>query len=101
MYNYNDLRYGKYEEVQGPEAVEDWLSSLVPSRDYNATGWRCPFIVAAEDSLINTCGRCECVQATSSTLNFAMVGACDGLADPAIRDRFYQINTGKQCLSNL
>ena len=75
---------------KGQEAVEDWLSSLVPSRDYNATGWRYYFHSRSPQTFFD-----KYLQQVSNafkrhhaTLNFAMVGACDGLADPAIRDRF-------------
>lgn len=75
---------------KGKAAVEDWLTTIVPSRDYNATGWRYYFHSRSPQTFFD-----KYLQQVSNkfkihgaTLNFAMVGACDGLADPAIRDRF-------------
>jgi hypothetical protein len=81
---------GSTKRSKGQEAVEDWLSTIVPSRDYNATGWRYYFHSRSPQTFFD-----KYLQQVSNTfkkhhatLNFAMVGACDGLADPAIRDRF-------------
>lgn len=77
-------------EGRAKKAIDEWTESLVPEVDYNATGWRYRFHSRSPQTFFD-----QYVKQVSKAfgnqeahLNFCMVGACDGLADPAIRDRF-------------
>ena len=70
--------------------LHDWLSSLDVSRDLNASNWRYLFRSRSPQTYFD-----KYLQKLSlffkdhkTILNFAMVGACDGLADPTIRERY-------------
>jgi hypothetical protein len=78
----NEVRSGK-------QALETWARSLT-SDDYNVTNWRYKFHSKTPQVFFD-----QYLKAMSAVfaeeeahVNFAMVGACDGLADPTIRLRF-------------
>jgi hypothetical protein len=75
---------------RGKAAVEEWVNSLVPDVDYNSTGWRYRFHSKSPQTFFDQYVRqvSAAFAKHEATVNFCMVGACDGLADPAIRDRF-------------
>tara|TARA_B110000090_G_C13217050_1_gene383262 strand:+ start:169 stop:645 length:477 start_codon:yes stop_codon:yes gene_type:complete len=73
----------------GKEALRAWAHSLTES-DYNATNWRYKFRsktpqVYFDQYLIDFSRK---FAISGGNVNFVMVGACDGLADPTIRTRF-------------
>lgn len=72
------------------KAVDEWTETLAPEVDYNATGWRYRFHSRSPQTFFDQYVKqvSKAFGNQGATLNFCMVGACDGLADPAIRDRF-------------
>jgi hypothetical protein len=80
---------GRTRRGAGKEALRLWASSLTKD-DYNASAWRYKFHsktpgVFFDQYLLDFSRK---FQTAGANINFAMVGACDGLADPTIRTRF-------------
>ena len=79
---------GKAKQIQRA-AIEAWASYLVPERDYNATAWitknrsQPQYVFDYYVSLLS-----DLFLDVGATVNFALVGACDGTNDNTIRDRY-------------
>lgn len=81
--------FGK-RDGRAKKAIDEWAESLVPEVDYNATGWRYRFHSRSPQTFFDQYVKqvSKFFETHEARVNFCMVGACDGLADPAIRDRF-------------
>ena len=79
---------GKGRQVQRA-AITAWSSFLNPERDYNATIWTMrrrnqpQYVFDTYVSLLS-----DVFLKEGATVNFALVGACDGTNDNTIRERF-------------
>ena len=79
---------GKNRQVQRA-AVTAWSTYLNPERDYNATLWRMRVRHHPENVFDSYAGLLsEVFKKEGATVNFALVGACDGTNDITITDRF-------------
>lgn len=70
-------------------AVEEWAKSLEPAKDYNATYWIQAFRKQPQnffDFYIQKLS--DVFKQKGATVNFVLVGACDGTNDRTIRDRY-------------
>ena len=69
-------------------AVEAWGASLVPETDYNATRWKMK--LAQPQYVFDYYVRrlSDLFLDKGATVNFALVGACDGTNDNTIRERY-------------
>ena len=70
--------------------MEEWAKSLDPIKDYNSTNWRLMFRSRSTtdyfDHYVRRLSNIFAVQ--NANINFAMIGACDGITDPTIKFRF-------------
>ena len=79
---------GKSRQVQRA-AVTAWSTYLDPERDYNATLWRMRVRHHPENVFDSYAGLLSDVfKKEGATVNFVLVGACDGTNDVTIADRF-------------
>ena len=70
-------------------AVEAWGASLIPDHDYNATKWITPKTSQPQYVFDYYVKRLSDLFAQKgATVNFALVGACDGTNDNTIRERY-------------
>ena len=71
-------------------ALEEWTASLVPELDYNASNWRYRFRSRSTTDYFNFYVRrlSDIYKKNNAEVNFAMVGACDGISDPVIKFQF-------------
>jgi len=72
------------------QAIEQWAASLIPERDYSEAQWRISFHTRSPSEYFDRYAErmSKLFKSVGATLNFAMIGACDGTADPMIRNRF-------------
>ncbi len=79
----------KSDMSNGRKAMETWARSLTTS-DYDAPNWKYKFkSITPEDYFDHFVKALSEVFAEEKAhVNFALVGACDGLADPTIKSRF-------------
>ena len=73
----------------GRQALETWARSLNQD-DYNTTNWKYKFHSKTPQVFFDQYVKAmsEKFGEENAHVNFAMVGACDGLADPTIRSRY-------------
>lgn len=70
-------------------AIDAWANYLMPERDYNATSWitrnrsQPQYVFDYYVTLLS-----DVFLDVGATVNFALVGACDGTNDNTIRDRY-------------
>jgi len=72
------------------KALETFYAGLTNERDFNSTNWRYLFRSRSPQVFFDKYAQVlsKAFKAEGAHVNFAMVGACDGLADPTIRERF-------------
>ena len=85
----SDKKVKKNDMSNGRQALETWARSLT-EMDYNVTNWKTKFRSKTPQVFFDQ--YLKAMSAVFGTeeahVNFALVGACDGLADPTIRLRF-------------
>jgi FkbM family methyltransferase len=71
-------------------ALEAWANSLSPDKDFNVTMWAITaHSRSPSDYFDKYAGRISTVfQNNQANVNFVSVGACDGITDPIIKNRF-------------
>lgn len=71
-------------------ALDAWAASLDPIKDYNASDWRYQYrSVSTTDYFDHFLRRLSKIfDENNAVVNFAMIGACDGITDPTIKYRF-------------
>lgn len=81
---------GNSERSKQKVAMEQWASNLVPERDYTEAQWRISFHSRSPSTYFDQFANrlSKVFKAVGATVNFAMIGACDGTNDPTIRDRY-------------
>jgi len=79
----------KKDMSNGRKAMETWARSL-SGKDYNVTNWKFMFRSKTPQVFFDQYLKAmsDVFAAEEAHVNFALVGACDGLADPTIRLRF-------------
>lgn len=72
------------------EALLEWVHNLVPERDYNTTYWRKKFHSrSTQDFFFKYVEQLTKIfSKKGAILNFASIGACDGISDPTIKYQF-------------
>lgn len=71
-------------------ALEEWTKSLTPELDYNASDWKLRFRSRWPTDYFNFYVKklSGIFKSNNAEVNFAMVGACDGVTDPIIKFQF-------------
>jgi hypothetical protein len=83
---------GKGRQIQ-KAAIAAWTAYLSPERDYNATIWTMNFGSQPQDSFDSYVKQLSSVfLKEGATVNFALIGACDGTNDKTIRERYLPNN---------
>jgi len=79
----------KKDMSNGRKAMETWARSLT-KQDYNVTNWKYKFRSKTPQVFFDQylAAMSAVFAEEQAHVNFALVGACDGLADPTIRLRF-------------
>lgn len=72
------------------EALLDWVHSLIPEKDYNATYWCKKFHSrSTQDFFFKYVEQLTNIFVKKGAIvNFASIGACDGISDPTIKYQF-------------
>ena len=79
------------ERAAQKQAMEQWAASLIAERDYSEAQWRVSFHTRSPSEYFDRyCQRLSKLfkSIPGATVNFAMIGACDGTNDPTIRERY-------------
>ena len=70
-------------------AIESWYSSLKPEEDINASFWHDKMKLQAQHAFHHYIGLVsDVMKSKGATVNFLLVGACDGTHDVTIKERF-------------
>lgn len=75
-------------------AIDKWASLLDPEKDYNATNWRYLFRSRSASDFFDQYLRklSKVFKESNAIVNFALVGACDGISDPTIKYRYLKLD---------
>jgi hypothetical protein len=83
---------GKGRQIQ-MAAIAAWTAYLSPEQDYNATIWTISFDNRPQDAFDSYVKHLSDVfLKEGATVNFALIGACDGTNDKTIRERYLPNN---------
>ena len=86
---------GKGRQIQ-KAAIAAWTAYLSPERDYNATTWTMSFGTQPQEAFDSYVKQLSSVfLKEGATVNFALIGACDGTNDKTIRERYLPNNHWK------